>query len=62
MSEVLEVVSQMGAIYREVLALRLQGYTAPEIAVRLGIPEGTVKSRLNTIRKQLRVYFNPDID
>jgi len=60
-SEVLAVVSQMGSIYRDVLDLRLQAYTAPEIAARLSIPEGTVKSRLNVIRKKLRVYFNPDI-
>jgi len=51
----------MGAIYRAVLILRLQEYTAPEIAARLSIPQGTVKSRLNPIRKQLRVHFNPDI-
>ena len=56
-SEALEVVSEIGSGYREVLAFGLQGYTAPEIGVRLGIPGNTVKSRLNRIRKQLRVYF-----
>ena len=56
-SEVLEVVSEMGSGYRDMLALRLEEYTAPEIGVRLGIPANTVKSRLNRIRKQLRVYF-----
>jgi len=48
----------MGAIYRTVLILRMQEYTAPEIAVRLSIPQGTVKSRLNTIRKKLRAHLN----
>ena len=43
---------------RETLQLfYVNGLTIPEIAVVLDIPSGTVKSRLNRARNQLRQYF-----
>ncbi len=46
---------QLKGIYREVLMLQyFEGFTMAEIAEILGIPEGTVKSRLNVAKKELR--------
>lgn len=39
--------------YKEVVSLRCQDASYKEISKRLGIPMGTVKSRMNTIRKGL---------
>lgn len=36
------------------------GYSVPEIAKSLGIPEGTVKSRLSRSIEKLRIYFGED--
>lgn len=56
-TEVLEIIHKMGSIYVDVVELWLQGWTSTEIGKQLGIPEGTVKSRQNTIRREIRVYF-----
>jgi len=39
--------------HREVVELQLQGHPYAEIATRLGLPLGTVKSRLHRTRQQL---------
>ncbi|MCY4567555.1 MAG: sigma-70 family RNA polymerase sigma factor [Candidatus Poribacteria bacterium] len=57
-SEVLEVVHKLGPIYVEMVEWWMQGWTAAEIGKHLGIPEGTVKSRQNTIRREVRAYFD----
>lgn len=40
--------------YRIPFTLKLEGYTVPEIAQALGIPEGTAKTRLREARRILR--------
>lgn len=46
---------QLKGIYREVLVLQyFEGFTMAEIANILEIPEGTVKSRINVAKKELR--------
>ncbi len=57
-SEVLEITYKMGPIYVEMVEWWLQGWTAAEIGKHLGIPEGTVKSRQNTIRREIRDHFS----
>lgn len=45
---------------RDVLLLNAwAGLASTEIAVALGIPEGTVRSRLNRVRRQLRTALTP---
>lgn len=48
---------------REVFLLYyVQELSVPEVANVLGIPSGTVKSRLYTARQQLRILLEPGID
>lgn len=55
---IIEYVHNLPAHYREVVLLRINcGLTVPEVASILGIPEGTVKSRLNTALKILRKHL-----
>ena len=56
-NEVSEVIDEMGPICRNVVELWLEGWTSAEIGERLGIPEGTVKTRKRTIINQLREHF-----
>ena len=55
--EILAFLASQEAIYQDVVNLRIDGHTAPQIAERLELPEGTVKSRLNTFRRRLREYY-----
>lgn len=55
--EILDVVAEMGSIYVEVTELWIEEYTAPEISERLGVAEGTVRSRLRKIRERVREYL-----
>lgn len=49
-----QALQQMTPSHREVLTLfHLEGFSSPEIAGIVGLPEGTVKSRLHHARKQL---------
>jgi RNA polymerase sigma-70 factor (ECF subfamily) len=50
----LEGLTELSKQHREVLSLReLRGFSYPEIAALLGLPEGTVKSALNRARARL---------
>lgn len=46
--------------YAEIIRLTMQGFKQSEIAERLGIPTGTVKSRLHYARKQFRSACTPE--
>lgn len=56
-SELLDLLPKESA---EVLRLTVQGYKQNEIAERLNIPLGTVKSRLHYARKQFRLACSPE--
>ena len=58
--EILYVIAKMKSIYRNVGKLHIQGYNTPEISELLGIPEGTVTSRLRTFRQLIREYLEMD--
>ncbi len=55
--EVLHVIDSSPMCLREPLDLFIKGYKYEEIAVKLNIPVGTVKSRINKIRAILRLRF-----
>ncbi len=51
-------ISQLTNLYREVMVrFYMRGETVKQIAAELGIPESTVKSRLDTGRKHIRKEF-----
>ena len=53
--EIIETVLNLPAHYKQVVILRIHtGMTVAEVSSVLGIPEGTVKSRLNAALKILR--------
>ena len=58
--EILDVIARMKPIYRNVGKLHIHGYTTPEISELLGIPEGTVTSRLRKFRQLIREYLEMD--
>ncbi|ENQ3105488.1 sigma-70 family RNA polymerase sigma factor [Bacillus cereus] len=54
-SELLELVKTLSYKHREVIIMRyFHEYSLDEIALLVGIPVGTVKSRLHTAHRQLR--------
>ncbi|MEI4800034.1 sigma-70 family RNA polymerase sigma factor [Bacillus sp. NPDC077411] len=54
-SELLELVKTLSYKHREVIIMRyFHEYSLEEIALLVGIPVGTVKSRLHTAHRQLR--------
>lgn len=56
-----ELVQELGPEYRKVIALRYLGdMSLQEVAAALGIPLGTVKSRLNTAHHRLRQLMDDD--
>ncbi|MCY3721118.1 sigma-70 family RNA polymerase sigma factor [Candidatus Poribacteria bacterium] len=55
--EILDRIAALGSIYSDVVLLWIDGYTAVEISERLGIAEGTVRTRLCYIRKKVREYL-----
>jgi RNA polymerase sigma-70 factor (ECF subfamily) len=56
-----ELVLNLGEEHRKVVVLRyLGGLSLKEIASELGIPQGTVKSRLNTAHSRLREKLSGD--
>ena len=53
--DLLAAIRRLGGDHREVLVLReMQGLSYAEIAATLGIPQGTVESRLHRARRELR--------
>ena len=52
--EVREIIEEMGSIYVEVFELWEQGLTEAESVAMLNIPQNTVKSRRNKMRKVVR--------
>lgn len=53
------VTAQLLAVYREPFQLHMDGFKYYEIARRLSIPLGTVKSRIFIARKELRRQLQP---
>ncbi len=54
----LEALTHLSAQHRQVVTLRdLRGYSYPDIARMLGLPEGTVKSALNRGRTRLLAHL-----
>lgn len=59
----LEALEHLSEQHRMVVTLRdLRGYSYPEIARMLGLPEGTVKSALNRGRSRLAAHMAKDVD
>ena len=58
--EILDFLASQPAIYQDVVKLRIEGHTAPQIAEQLELALGTVKSRLNTFRRRLEEYYLSD--
>lgn len=58
--EILDVIARMKSIHRNVGKLHILGCTTPEISELLGIPEGTVTSRLRKFRELIREYLEMD--
>lgn len=55
--ELNEVLDELSDEYRRPFAMHVTGYKYNEIASALGIPLGTVKSRIFNVRKQLQGRF-----
>lgn len=53
-NEITAIISGFSAEYREPFTMHVAGYKYEEIAERLGMPLGTVKSRIFFTRKRLR--------
>lgn len=58
--EILGVIERMKPIYKNVGKLHILGCTTPEISEFLGIPEGTVTSRLRRFRQLVREHLEMD--
>lgn len=57
------LLNQLAPLHRDVIELLYyQGYTGQEVATRLNMPLGTVKTRARLALQQLKVYFRQDID
>ena len=53
-----EAISALHADHREILVLRdMQGYSYAEIGEMLGLEPGTVKSRINRARMQVKEFL-----
>lgn len=55
--EISKVVNNLPTIYKRPIVLYLQGYSYGEIAEKLNLPIGTVKSRIFTVRKKLEAIL-----
>lgn len=58
LKDVLKIIEGFSAEFRVPLLMFIEGYRYEEIACRLGIPEGTVKSRIHFARKRLRLLID----
>lgn len=54
LGEITSIIEKFPEVYRQPFNLHVAGYKYEEIADKLRMPLGTVKSRIFTIRKQLR--------
>ncbi len=60
--EVRAALRKLKSGHREALTLHLiEGLTYDEISKRLGVPVGTVRSRLSRAREALTTYLSPDV-
>lgn len=50
--------ASFGEAYRQAFALHIDGFTAPEIALILGIGRSTAYEHLDVVRRQLLEYFD----
>ena len=57
--EILQDIKALPALMRIPFELYLAGYKYEEIALRLDLPVGTVKSRIHNARKTLRAHIKP---
>ncbi len=56
--EMLTAINQLPAMFKEVILLHYyQGYAIGEIAEMMGLPEGTISSRLSRGRKKLEAVL-----
>ncbi|MEL7163450.1 MAG: RNA polymerase sigma factor [Bacteroidota bacterium] len=55
--EIMDLIEQLPARYRQAFLLHYQGIKYREIALRTGVPIGTAKSRVHTARVQLRQWL-----
>lgn len=53
-NEITKIISELPADFREPFNMHVAGYKYEEIAKKLGLPMGTVKSRIFTTRRQLQ--------
>ena len=53
-----KAIAQLPDIHRQVIVMYMRGLKYEEIANKLEIPIGTVKSRMNAALEKLRLYFN----
>ena len=59
-AEIAAAIDRLGPLHREILLLTFgHGLSYPELAETLGIPLGTVKSRLNHAKRALRPLLDP---
>jgi RNA polymerase sigma factor (sigma-70 family) len=59
-AEIAAAIARLGPLHREILILTFgHGLSYPELAETLGIPLGTVKSRLNHAKRALRPLLDP---
>lgn len=54
LEEINEAIDQLGELYRQPFLQFVQGFQYQEIAEQMGLPIGTVKSRIHFARQQLK--------
>ncbi|RME98344.1 MAG: RNA polymerase sigma factor [Bacteroidetes bacterium] len=58
MQELMQMLDSIGDLYRVPFLMHYRGYEYQEIADKLQLPIGTVKSRIFTARKKLKALLN----
>lgn len=59
-TEILAAIKEMSAEFALPFSMHIQGYKYEEIAEQMGLPLGTVKSRIYYARKHLQAIFAPN--